>query len=96
MNPNLDPSDERLDGEDRQVEKALRPKELEDFSGQPKIVENLKVFIAAARLREEALDHVLLHRVCFRTFSNGAERSKFGSRHVYRRRWKIRKRTSRR
>ncbi|MEM9823331.1 MAG: Holliday junction branch migration DNA helicase RuvB [Bacteroidota bacterium] len=61
MNPNLDPSEEQLDGEDRQVEKALRPKALEDFSGQPKIVENLKVFIAAARLREEALDHVLLH-----------------------------------
>ncbi|MEM8906557.1 MAG: Holliday junction branch migration DNA helicase RuvB [Bacteroidota bacterium] len=61
MNPNLDPTDDQLDGEDRQVEKALRPKELEDFSGQPKIVENLKVFIAAARLREEALDHVLLH-----------------------------------
>lgn len=61
MNPNLDPTEENLDGEERQLEKALRPKELQDFSGQPKIVENLKVFIAAARLREEALDHVLLH-----------------------------------
>lgn len=48
-------SDERL------VEKALRPKELDDFSGQEKIVDNLRIFIAAARQRGEALDHVLLH-----------------------------------
>ena len=60
-NPNLDPTDENFLPEEKQVEKALRPKELEDFQGQPKIVENLKVFIAAAKLREEALDHVLLH-----------------------------------
>lgn len=43
------------------VEKALRPKALGDFSGQPKIVENLQIFIQAAKLRGEALDHVLLH-----------------------------------
>ncbi len=43
------------------MEKNLRPKALEEFSGQPKIVENLKIFIAAARQRGEALDHVLLH-----------------------------------
>ena len=60
-NPNLDPTGEHFDGEDRQIEKSLRPKALEDFSGQPKIVENLKVFIAAAKGRGEALDHVLLH-----------------------------------
>ena len=47
--------------EEQQVERALRPKRLDDFSGQPEIVENLGVFIAAALLREEALDHVLLH-----------------------------------
>jgi holliday junction DNA helicase RuvB len=47
--------------EEPTIEKALRPKELEDFSGQPKIVENLKIFIAAAKQRGEALDHVLLH-----------------------------------
>jgi Holliday junction DNA helicase RuvB len=49
------------DPEEQQVERALRPKALEDFSGQPRIVENLKVFIAAAKQRGEALDHVLLH-----------------------------------
>ncbi len=47
--------------EEVKVEKALRPKDLTEFSGQPKIVENLKVFIGAAKLRGEALDHVLLH-----------------------------------
>jgi len=61
QNPYLDASEEQLTPEDRQMERALRPKELDDFSGQPKIVENLKVFIAAAKLRGEALDHVLLH-----------------------------------
>ena len=60
MNPNLDPNQD-LSAEDQNVERALRPKLLDDFSGQPKLVENLKVFIQAAKLREEALDHVLLH-----------------------------------
>ena len=61
MNPYLDPSDEQLSNDDRQIEKALRPQALDDFSGQPKLVENLTVFIQAAKLRGEALDHVLLH-----------------------------------
>lgn len=61
MNENLDPSTTNMTPEDVQVEKALRPKSLSDFSGQPKIVENLSVFIEAARMREDALDHVLLH-----------------------------------
>lgn len=60
-NPHLDPTDENLNPEDQVIERALRPKELDDFSGQPKIVENLSIFIQAAKLREEALDHVLLH-----------------------------------
>ena len=60
-NPIMDPTDEHLSSDDRQLEKALRPKKLDDFSGQPKIVENLSVFIQAAKLRGEALDHVLLH-----------------------------------
>ncbi len=46
---------------DKDIEKALRPSEFDSFSGQDKIVENLKVFVAAARLRGEALDHLLLH-----------------------------------
>lgn len=48
-------------GEEKLVEKALRPKLLEDFSGQQKIVDNLQVFIQAAKQRGDALDHVLLH-----------------------------------
>jgi len=48
-------------GEDRLVERALRPKMLDDFSGQQKIVDNLQVFIQAAKQRGDALDHVLLH-----------------------------------
>lgn len=47
--------------EDRLIEKTLRPVVLEEFSGQKKIVDNLKVFIQAAKMRGEALDHVLLH-----------------------------------
>jgi holliday junction DNA helicase RuvB len=61
MNQHLDPTQANFKPEDKQVEKALRPKGLDDFNGQPKIVENLYIFIQAAKLREEALDHVLLH-----------------------------------
>ncbi|MEE9438055.1 MAG: Holliday junction branch migration DNA helicase RuvB [Saprospiraceae bacterium] len=61
MNPHLEPSQSEFTSEEKLAEKALRPISLTDFSGQPKIVENLKIFIEAARLREEALDHVLLH-----------------------------------
>ena len=61
MNPHLDPQGENIPIEERQVEKALRPTDLDDFKGQQRIVDNLKVFIQAAKLRNEALDHVLLH-----------------------------------
>ncbi|MBK6544036.1 MAG: Holliday junction branch migration DNA helicase RuvB [Saprospiraceae bacterium] len=60
-NPILDGENQRLNPEEKQLDKALRPKELQHFSGQEHVVENLKVFIAAAKLRGEALDHVLLH-----------------------------------
>ena len=46
---------------DQDYDKVLRPKKLDDFTGQPKIVENLEIFIKAAILRNEPLDHVLLH-----------------------------------
>jgi holliday junction DNA helicase RuvB len=46
---------------DKEIDKALRPLSFSDFTGQDKIVENLKVFVTAARRRREALDHVLLH-----------------------------------
>ncbi len=61
MNPHLDPTNEPATPEEQNVERALRPKMLDDFSGQPQIVDNLTVFIQAAKLRGEALDHVLLH-----------------------------------
>lgn len=61
MNENLDPNPERLNNTDRDIERALRPQAFEDFTGQAKILENLNIFVKAARLREEALDHVLLH-----------------------------------
>lgn len=57
----LSGNSEQLSPRDREVEKALRPLSFDDFSGQDKILENLKIFVAAARLRSEALDHVLLH-----------------------------------
>ena len=46
---------------DKDIEKALRPSEFDSFSGQDKVVDNLQVFVAAAKLRGESLDHVLLH-----------------------------------
>ena len=61
MNENLNPKRESLSKIDLELDKALRPKQFEDFSGQPKAVENLKIFVSAAKMRGEALDHVLLH-----------------------------------
>ena len=61
QNENLDAAADRQTAHDKEVERALRPKALLDFAGQPKIVENLQVFIEAAKKRKEALDHVLLH-----------------------------------
>ncbi|HEX2393758.1 MAG TPA: Holliday junction branch migration DNA helicase RuvB [Bacteroidales bacterium] len=46
--------------EDRELEKSIRPKLFSDFNGQEKLVENLKVFVQAAKIRGEALDHVIL------------------------------------
>lgn len=61
MNPNLDPEEAHLSNTDKDIERALRPVEFDDFSGQESVVDNLRVFVAAARQRSEALDHVLLH-----------------------------------
>ena len=60
-NQNLDPTGKNQSNEENIIERALRPKALDDFSGQVKIVDNLKIFIGAAKMRGEALDHVLLH-----------------------------------
>ncbi len=61
MNENLDPSFESLSPLERDIEKVLRPQAFDDFTGQEKIMENLNIFVAAAKLRGEPLDHVLLH-----------------------------------
>jgi len=61
MNEHLDPNPERLSNTERELEKVLRPQAFDDFTGQRKILDNLKVFVQAAKLRGEALDHVLLH-----------------------------------
>ena len=53
--------EEQLSDRDLEIESRLRPDIFSDFEGQRKIVDNLKVFVEAARLRDEALDHVLLH-----------------------------------
>ncbi len=61
LNENLNAGKENLSEAEKQLEKALRPQLLNDFTGQGKIVDNLKIFIQAAKGRDEALDHVLLH-----------------------------------
>ena len=60
MEDNFDIRNERMRN-DQDFEKALRPERFGDFAGQEKIIENLKVFVAAARMRGEALDHILFH-----------------------------------
>ncbi len=45
MNENLDPSSEKLSPTERDIEKVLRPQEFEDFTGQEKILENLRIFV---------------------------------------------------
>lgn len=57
----LNGGDEELSSTERDIERALRPLSFEDFTGQYKIVENIKVFVMAAKQRAEPLDHVLLH-----------------------------------
>jgi holliday junction DNA helicase RuvB len=52
---------EVLESPDKEMESRLRPLSFKDFSGQSKTVENLKIFVQAAIMRHEALDHVLLH-----------------------------------
>jgi len=61
MNENLDPTGVTLSKVEKELENVLRPGRFESFAGQPKVVENLKIFVQAARERGDALDHVLLH-----------------------------------
>lgn len=61
MEEDFDIRSNRLTNKERDFENALRPLAFEDFQGQEKVVENLRIFVQAAKLRGEALDHVLLH-----------------------------------
>jgi Holliday junction DNA helicase RuvB len=60
-NPNLNSDEEALTPAEQELERVLRPRTFDDFTGQFQIIENLKVFVKAASQRGEALDHVLLH-----------------------------------
>ncbi|MEZ5195924.1 MAG: Holliday junction branch migration DNA helicase RuvB [Bacteroidales bacterium] len=61
MNENLDASRQHLTKTELEIEKVLRPSVFDDFAGQKNVTDNLKVFVEAAKLRGESLDHVLLH-----------------------------------
>lgn len=60
-NPNLNSDAGGMNASDKEFENNIRPREIADFSGQPQTIENLRVFIKAAKLRGEALDHILFH-----------------------------------
>ncbi|MCG2417740.1 Holliday junction branch migration DNA helicase RuvB [Aequorivita sp. F47161] len=61
MNEHLDPSGEDLSPQELDIEKKLRPLSFNDFTGQDQALENLQIFVQAANLRSEALDHTLFH-----------------------------------
>ena len=61
MEDTFDYKDEAEDSSEKEFDKVLRPQRLVDFAGQPNIVGNLEIFVKAAKLRKEPLDHVLLH-----------------------------------
>jgi len=60
-NPNLNNEPGKLSAADKEFENNIRPREIDDFNGQLQTIENLRIFIKAARLRGEALDHILFH-----------------------------------
>ncbi len=61
MDEGFDIKEGKFEPLDNEVEKVLRPKKFDDFAGQEKVIENLEIFVKAARQRKEPLDHVLLH-----------------------------------
>ena len=60
-NPNLNKDAASLSAADKEFENNIRPAEMAEFTGQAQTVENLRIFIKAAKIRGEALDHVLFH-----------------------------------
>ena len=61
MNNNLDPNSARLSAAEKEFERAIRPTDFANFHGQEQVIDNIVVFVRAAKARGEALDHVLLH-----------------------------------
>ncbi|MDR1757958.1 MAG: Holliday junction branch migration DNA helicase RuvB [Bacteroidales bacterium] len=61
MNTNLDPTTKRLSTSEKEFEQAIRPCDFDNFFGQEQVIENIIIFVRAARQRGEALDHTLLH-----------------------------------
>ncbi|MCL4156286.1 UNVERIFIED_CONTAM: hypothetical protein GTU68_017731 [Idotea baltica] len=61
MNDAINPSNDHFTPEEIEIEKQLRPLSFQDFTGQDHVLENLQIFVEAANLRNEALDHTLLH-----------------------------------
>jgi Holliday junction DNA helicase RuvB len=60
-NSNLHTEKSELSAVEKEFENTIRPSVIDDFSGQPQLIENLVIFIKAAKIRGEALDHVLFH-----------------------------------
>lgn len=60
-NPNLNTDPIKQSAADKEFENNIRPREIAEFSGQPQTIENLRIFIKAAKMRGEALDHILFH-----------------------------------
>lgn len=61
MEENYDIHEDQLSNGDKDLDRVLRPKKFDDFTGQQKVIDNLSVFVEATKQRDEALDHVLLH-----------------------------------
>lgn len=61
FNPNLNNGADGHSAVEKEFENSIRPSELQQFSGQPQLIENIRIFIKAAKMRGEALDHILFH-----------------------------------
>lgn len=61
MEPSNVRPNEALNNAEKEYENSIRPQSIDDFSGQPQLIENLRIFVKAANMRGEALDHVLFH-----------------------------------
>jgi Holliday junction resolvasome RuvABC ATP-dependent DNA helicase subunit len=60
-NSPLDNTNNEINSIDKEFENSIRPREMEAFAGQPQLIENISIFIKAAKMRGEPLDHILFH-----------------------------------